>query len=55
MGGSRHVGEQVGEVMMGSFFWDRQSDAKGRSVQEASVDQFLKEEFYVSQFGILDA
>jgi hypothetical protein len=41
--------------MMDCFFWDRKSEGKGRSVQEASVDQFLEEEFDVSQFGVLDA
>jgi hypothetical protein len=37
------------------FFWNRKSEGKGGSVQETGVDQFLKEEFDVSQFGILDA
>jgi hypothetical protein len=50
-----HVQEEVGGVMMGRFFWDRKSEGKGRSVQEASINQLLKEEFDVSQFGVLDA
>ena len=41
--------------MMEPFFWDRKSVGKGRSVQEASINQFLEEEFDVAKFGVLDA
>ena len=41
--------------MMERFVWDRKSKGKGRSVQEASVNQFLEEEFDVAKFGVLDA
>jgi hypothetical protein len=54
---SRHVREQrmnwSNDVVC--FFWNRKSEGKEGSVQETGVDQFLKEEFDVSQFGILDA
>jgi hypothetical protein len=53
--GSLHIQEEVGKVMMELFFWERKSEGKGRSVQEASINQFLKEEFDVSQFRVLDA
>jgi len=55
----KHRGEctcrGVRKVMMELFFWDRKSEGKGRSVQEASVNQFLEEEFDVAKFGVLDA
>ena len=53
--GSLHIQEEVGKVMMELFFWERKSEGKGRSVQEASINQFLKEELDVSQFRVLDA
>lgn len=43
------------KVLMERLFWDRKSEGKGRSVQEASINQFLEEEFDVAKFGVLDA